>query len=517
MKLMKKAFCNLISVLLVLAIVSGCAVSVSAYKTDNLRVGYSSPLNISGDFLTSSAAHSENYLAAVDKVAEATSRFAQSVDISEFNITKADMDTTFSESLRYSYPELINLSSSIKYSYNPDNNIVITVYPQYLFDISLKEEYFNPFNAIVERVALEAGEFDSDFLKALYVHDFIATNAEYVMPTGDPSTMEYGFSHNAYGNLVNKNSVCEGYTLAYAAILKKLGIKNGYAVSDSMKHIWNTVTIEGKTYHVDVTFDDPTEDLIGRVCHENFLCTDEEIAEAGHSDWVTEDVITTVSYPDRYWDDINSKIIIVEDNLYYPAYNGGSQVYLEKRNITTNKAQKFNSMLNGKLWTDVENPNSFYLGNFSRMEYVRGRIYYSTPTGVNSILPDGSGDRVEYTLTNAESTRLYGFAYSDGIFYGEITPTPNPNGEIIKLDIELTEPVQIYGDINGDGQVNLEDAIMIQKYLIYVLELTDEQLLLGDVNNDGYVGTADSVIIQKYAASINVAYDVGSPLNRNNA
>lgn len=126
-------------------------------------------------------------------------------------------------------------------------------------------------------------------------------------------------------------------------------------------------------------------------------------------------------------------------------------------------------MLNGKLWTDVENPNSFYLGNFSRMEYVRGRIYYSTPTGVNSILPDGSGDRVEYTLTNAESTRLYGFAYSDGIFYGEITPTPNPNGEIIKLDIELTEPVQIYGDINGDGQVNLEDAIMIQNILFMCL------------------------------------------------
>lgn len=511
MKSIKKAFYTLTSIFIASIILFYGTVSASAYKAEKVIVSYTSSTGISGDFLISSAVYSDNFIAAVDRVAEAALNFEQEVDISDLNISYTDFTSTFIDSLRYSHPELINISNRLGYSYNPDSGMIITVSPRYLFDESEGEKYFGEFNAVVDRVALEAGKLGSDFLKALYVHDFIAANAEYSYTVSDPSVLDESFVYNAYGNLIDKHLVCQGYTMAYGAILNELGIENGYAVSDSMNHVWNTVTIDGKTYHVDVTFDDPLNDLLGRVSHESFLCTDAEIISAGHSDWVTDNEITQESYPGRFWDDINSKIIIIDDELYYPAYDDGDKSYMEKRNIATNQVEKFNSMLNGNQWTVVENPLRYYPGNYSRLEYLQGRIYYSTPTGVNSILPDGTDDRQEYALSAAASGRLYGFVYTDEAFYGETAATPNENGEIIALDISLTESMLICGDVNGDEKVTLLDAIMLMKSRLSLITLTEEQLILGDVTGDNKIGLEDVMIIQKYASAIKVAYDVGKP------
>lgn len=486
--------------------------TASAYETNQTTVTYSlqnNPSSVSDDFLTSPAVHSDNYIKAVEKVAEGVRNFENEIDISEFGIELDEFKDTFLQALRFTHPELINISNRINYYYNSGSGTVMTACPQYLFDKEESEKYFVPFNALVDSIVEEAEKLDSDFLKALYVHDFIATNAEYSYTVSDPNTVPEGFEYTAYGNLIDKHSVCQGYTMAYAVVLNRLGIENGYAVSETMNHIWNTVTLDGKTYHVDVTFDDPLDDIIGKVRHDSFLCTDEEITSAGHSDWVTDDEITQESYPDRFWDGINSKILIVDGYLYYSAYNSSDYSYIEKRSASDNTAEKFESKLTGQRWTIADNPNGYFPGNYSRLEYVGGRIYYSTPTGINSILPDGTDDRIEYTLTNAASTRLYGFAYSDGVFYGETAQTPNEDGEIFTIDITLPEPVLIYGDVSGDGKVDLQDAIMIQKSIISVIRLTEEQSLLADVTVDNHVGLEDVIIIQKYTASIKVKYDVG--------
>ena len=55
--------------------------------------------------------------------------------------------------------------------------------------------------------------------------------------------------------------------------------------------MWNIVEIDGKYYHVDVTWDDPTWDVPGLVLHENFLCSTQEIVNSHETtDFLPNDI-----------------------------------------------------------------------------------------------------------------------------------------------------------------------------------------------------------------------------------
>ncbi|MBR3611186.1 MAG: leucine-rich repeat protein [Oscillospiraceae bacterium] len=59
---------------------------------------------------------------------------------------------------------------------------------------------------------------------------------------------------------------------------------------------------------------------------------------------------------------------------------------------------------------------------------------------------------------------------------------------------------EIYGDINGDGKVNVIDANLIRRYAAKMIELEEEQLSVADVNGDGKVNVLDtSSVIQNTA------------------
>lgn len=56
----------------------------------------------------------------------------------------------------------------------------------------------------------------------------------------------------------------------------------------------------------------------------------------------------------------------------------------------------------------------------------------------------------------------------------------------------------IYGDVNGDGDVTITDATLIQKHSVGLTSIADKYLVLGDVNADGVINVLDSTMIQKY-------------------
>ena len=60
--------------------------------------------------------------------------------------------------------------------------------------------------------------------------------------------------HTAYGALVNKEAVCEGYAKAYKLLMDAMGIPCDVVINE--EHAWNVVCLEGKWYLVDVTNDD---------------------------------------------------------------------------------------------------------------------------------------------------------------------------------------------------------------------------------------------------------------------
>jgi hypothetical protein len=54
------------------------------------------------------------------------------------------------------------------------------------------------------------------------------------------------------------------------------------------------------------------------------------------------------------------------------------------------------------------------------------------------------------------------------------------------------------GDVNGDGVIDILDAVMVQKFTVDKVELTEDQQAAADVNGDGVVDILDAVLIQKY-------------------
>ena len=83
---------------------------------------------------------------------------------------------------------------------------------------------------------------------------------------------------------------------------------------------------------------------------------------------------------------------------------------------------------------------------------------------------------------------------TDGIFCDRCNEWVVPQVVIPKL-----KPAHLIGDVNRDGNVDVLDAVLVQKYAASKATIDDEQLYIGDVNDDGTVDILDAVQIQKYA------------------
>lgn len=135
----------------------------------------------------------------------------------------------------------------------------------------------------------------SDYEIAKALHDYLALNCEYDMryySGGMPS-----ISYTAYGALVNRMAVCQGYALAYQELLAQCGIESEYVSGwgNGGRHGWNIIQIDGEWYHVDVTWDDPTPDREGYVRYKYFLKSDKTMSR-DHSNWESSHACTSTTY-----------------------------------------------------------------------------------------------------------------------------------------------------------------------------------------------------------------------------
>ena len=99
---------------------------------------------------------------------------------------------------------------------------------------------------------------DNDYNKILKIHNMLVNSIEY------NSSLDADNSHNIYGALVNRKTVCEGYAKSFKYILDSLNIEcilvSGIATNSSGEtesHMWNYVKLDDSWYGVDVTWDDP--------------------------------------------------------------------------------------------------------------------------------------------------------------------------------------------------------------------------------------------------------------------
>ena len=70
-----------------------------------------------------------------------------------------------------------------------------------------------------------------------------------------------------------------------------------------------------------------------------------------------------------------------------------------------------------------------------------------------------------------------------------------------KIDLPIDEPEILYGDIDGNGVVDMSDVSMLFSYLNGGTELSPEALAAADVNGDGFVNVMDISAIYSIIAN----------------
>lgn len=73
-----------------------------------------------------------------------------------------------------------------------------------------------------------------------------------------------------------------------------------------------------------------------------------------------------------------------------------------------------------------------------------------------------------------------------------------PHTDVIIYDYQKKSA--LIGDVNGDGEVSIIDATLIQRHLAQLVFLEDEQLIFADTTGDGEVDITDATQIQRYLA-----------------
>ena len=95
--------------------------------------------------------------------------------------------------------------------------------------------------------------------KAYIAHNYLARTVTYWLKK-EANPLEKSYMQSAYGALINRKCVCQGYAEAYKRILNEQGIICevicGKVRGSTEHHAWNIVSLDGKEYyHIDVTWD----------------------------------------------------------------------------------------------------------------------------------------------------------------------------------------------------------------------------------------------------------------------
>ena len=132
-------------------------------------------------------------------------------------------------------------------------------------------------NKVEEIIANEVKDEKDTRTVIKIIHDYIINHAKYDKDRTDKNIINYN-SSTAYGVLFEGYGICSGYSDAMAIFLNYYGVPNFKVASEN--HVWNAVYLDGKWYHLDLTWDDPIvtsgEDILD---DSYFLITTERLKE----------------------------------------------------------------------------------------------------------------------------------------------------------------------------------------------------------------------------------------------
>lgn len=182
---------------------------------------------------------------------------------------------------------------NLEYFYNAFTNITplgngnykITI--EYLPDIDTVKNYHKEAVKAADKIISENITSEmTDAEKVRVLHNYLVANCEYDIVNYNKGTITQE-SRLAYGALINKKAVCQGYCAAFSLLCGRAGVScivvGGNAPNSHDSHAWNVVLIDGKRYHVDTTHDDPVPDQKGIISDKYFCLTEDEMISYGYT------------------------------------------------------------------------------------------------------------------------------------------------------------------------------------------------------------------------------------------
>ena len=361
-----------------------------------------------------------------DTLIAAWDSFEDSCDLSSYQITAAELKAIYSETLNensgYFY-----VSGGYSYSFLP-TGYVTKVIIQYRYNKAEAEPMIAAYNMAVAAAVSGADASWTDMEKALYINDYIARNCEY-----DTSYSK----HSAYDALVGKKAVCEGYTLAFKALAQELGLSCGIVTSSSLNHAWNLVAVNGSYYHVDVTWNDPLNDRIGRARHQYFMKStnyfkSEEGEHLEENDWAVSggmpaEYAIDTTYDAYFWNTVDTGFDYIDG--YWYGFDGKDSI---NRYICNGTDFSYAEDLVAieDVWNVLNNPSSFWQGKYVGIGLFNGNLYYSGKDSIYMLDAKTGAKTSIFTLSEEQK--------KSGYIYGmNVTPTGEVNYILAESPNEL--------------------------------------------------------------------------------
>lgn len=196
----------------------------------------------------------------------------------------------------------------------------------------------------------------------------------------------------------------------------------------------------------------------------------------------------------------------IKSELYRFVYDKNAGVYYKDSSFEPVSLDIFGFNDSGYSYVYDDEPIDFYTGE------VYGTMYdiYTDKDGKKYAV-DVYGN--VYDFIEDDVTELFGITYqytmlNTDVNLAELTPvTQTVTTDYYNYIIEGTEFVYNAnslkkGDVNGDGKVNIADALMISRYDAGLTGLDSIQLSVSDINGDGKVNIADALMISRFDAGL---------------
>jgi len=228
-----------------------------------------------------------------------------SIDVSHFRMDPMDFYQQYNRMLNMN-PEYFYVNGG--YTYYHRDGIITILMPNYRYPLSSIPNRVKKFEAAVDEVVAYASQSSTQVGQLLRTFDYFCGNFEYDLTYTNYRPDEL---------FATGTGVCNAYTLAYGAVLNRLGFTHETTTSRAMNHIWNLVKVGGKWYHIDSTWGDPVPDMPLRVNHKNFLRSDAGITETGHYAWETGITASSTKYDNFCWQNAEQVLAIDGDTFYY--------------------------------------------------------------------------------------------------------------------------------------------------------------------------------------------------------